>query len=134
VSRHEKIEAMRILIAGGADLNAQNNYDTTPLHLAIREIRGKAVTLLLNHGADPNLRDNRGKVSALRAAAMAGLTSRAVELIEQGENAQVTGKHKSLAAVARDAGFQETASVMQAALAKRAIDQMMAHKFAVPHG
>jgi ankyrin repeat protein len=237
---------MEVLIAAGADLNARNKHDATPLHLGANQSQSDAVLLLLDKGANPDLCDGRGRtvlykacenhmfsvigraleigadvniagndgkaplhlalqnrlndwidpllqagadpndpmpipandgkmvdqtalgvayesnlrdaparkrvqlmlvaygadpshlikelqVSPLKAAAMAGLSKRAVDLIEQGESVQISKKHKSLVDIARNAGFEETASMMQAALAKRAIDEMMKPKPLASH-
>jgi len=46
---------MRLLIQSGADLNAQNDYDSTALHLTEKNIA--TIRILLEAGADPNMRD-----------------------------------------------------------------------------
>jgi len=47
---------MALLIGHGAALNAANNNAATPLHLAEKNI--DAIRILLEAGADPNLRDS----------------------------------------------------------------------------
>ena len=41
------------------NINMQNKYDCTALHLVVREKRWDLVPVLVQHGADVNLRDNR---------------------------------------------------------------------------
>lgn len=49
---HGRIEAMKMLIGAGADLNATHSWDNrTPLHVAVRQDRPEAVVLLLQSGA-----------------------------------------------------------------------------------
>lgn len=57
----DRTEAMKLLVAAGADLNARTNWKATPLHLAAFNGRLRAVECLLLHGAEINPRDNRGK-------------------------------------------------------------------------
>lgn len=65
-------EIVRILAAGGANLNLRIEGGSTPLHLAVdiegdsayqagRVPRADLTALLLNLGADPNLMDSNGK-------------------------------------------------------------------------
>ncbi|KAI1135544.1 ankyrin repeat-containing domain protein [Hypoxylon sp. FL0543] len=54
ISRHDT-ESVRILLLFGADPNAPDNRNITPLYLAVEESSREAVTMLLKYGADPNL-------------------------------------------------------------------------------
>ena len=46
-----------MLVERGADLNAQNNIGSTPLHRACHKNDVRIATLLINQGADYNIRD-----------------------------------------------------------------------------
>lgn len=51
------IEAIKILLERGADINCRKMYFGTPLTLAVYFNRPDCVKLLLDHGADINLKD-----------------------------------------------------------------------------
>lgn len=54
--------ALRFFVAGGADVNAANNYGHTPLHFAVYWGQPmNRVASLLAAGADPNARDQAGR-------------------------------------------------------------------------
>lgn len=46
------MEVVGILIEQGADVTAQNNNRSTPLHLAILKGKGKVAAILIERGAD----------------------------------------------------------------------------------
>jgi len=54
-AKHYHHDCMRLLIGQGADVNASNDRDATPLHLAERN--EGAIRILLEAGADPNKLD-----------------------------------------------------------------------------
>ena len=54
---HNSPETMQLLIQRGADVNARNNNNLTPLHLASARGRTKSMELLIRHGANVNARD-----------------------------------------------------------------------------
>lgn len=47
------VEAARLLLAGGADVNSRNADLHPPIHLAVRKNRHEMVALLREHGASP---------------------------------------------------------------------------------
>lgn len=48
------------LLKFGADVNSENEFGRTPLHLAAYGCKLEAALLLLMHGADPNKQDSKG--------------------------------------------------------------------------
>lgn len=54
ILRHDA-ETVRILLLFGADPNAPDNHNMTPLYLAVEESFRDAVTMLVKYGADTNL-------------------------------------------------------------------------------
>ncbi len=49
------LEIMQLLIDAGADVDLQNDYDSTPLHLTEKNM--ESIRMLLEAGADPNIKD-----------------------------------------------------------------------------
>lgn len=54
--RTDVIEILSLLLKFGADPNQRGINDYTPLHMAVSERHGEAITLLLDEGANPALR------------------------------------------------------------------------------
>jgi len=54
-AKHGHTGIMHFLINHGADLNALNDRSSTPLHLTEKNI--EAIRILLEAGADPNIKD-----------------------------------------------------------------------------
>ena len=54
---------VRILLAEGAEVNAQNQQKMTPLIYALQAGHVEVAQLLLSAGADPTLRDRTGKTA-----------------------------------------------------------------------
>jgi hypothetical protein len=55
------LQAMRLLLDVGADVNARGPYEMTPLHFAASGGAFEAARLLLERGADPSLLDEKGR-------------------------------------------------------------------------
>jgi ankyrin repeat protein len=58
--------AAELLLAAGAEVDAVNQYDNTPLAVAVMNSRGhgELIQLLRHHGADPRHRSNAGQSPA----------------------------------------------------------------------
>lgn len=54
-AKQADLNVMRLLIENGADLNAPNDKLSTPLHLTEKNV--DAIRILLEAGAEPNLKD-----------------------------------------------------------------------------
>jgi hypothetical protein len=52
---------VELLLARGANVNAKDGYDSTPLHLAAGGGHKEVVELLLAKGANVNAKDRRGQ-------------------------------------------------------------------------
>ena len=63
------LESIDLLLAVGADPNAQGKIGDTPLHLAVPRAKGRvdAIRRLLAAGADPGIKNNYG-ISAIQHA------------------------------------------------------------------
>jgi len=60
-------ESLKILLAGGADINAQRRYVRVLLDVASRLGFIDIVRILLDHGADIESRDNEGRTPLYNA-------------------------------------------------------------------
>jgi len=61
-------DLLQLLKGGGVDIDAQDQYGETALHLAASWGKGQMVGTLLSYGADPSIRDVEGR-TALHCAA-----------------------------------------------------------------
>lgn len=70
-----QVKVVALLLSNGADIDAQHAPDfDTPLHCAILDGRKDTVKFLLAHGANPNLRDGKGR-SPIQLSAAADVKS-----------------------------------------------------------
>ena len=60
-------ELVRLLVSGGADVNAPNHLGNTALALAAHHDEAAMADLLLDHGADPSVPNNLGHTPLIRA-------------------------------------------------------------------
>ncbi|MCA8927016.1 MAG: ankyrin repeat domain-containing protein [Alphaproteobacteria bacterium] len=61
----DHVETMKALLDGGADVNATASADFTPLHVAAWYNRlGAATSVLMQHGADPDAKTEKGRTAA----------------------------------------------------------------------
>ncbi|VUC35027.1 unnamed protein product [Clonostachys rosea] len=98
-----KLEAMRYLLANGADANTIDEKGQTALHIAAhgmqyadRDISGfwklDAVRILLDNGANPDILDNKGETALHRASSAPDVMA---ELLKRGADA-ILGKRSPL--------------------------------------
>jgi len=91
-------EAVRILLAAGADPNARNDFEATPLMWAAAE--PEKVRLLVNQGADVNAKSKMGRTALWIAAANDGSSATVKFLLEHG--AKTDGSEILAATAAND--------------------------------
>jgi hypothetical protein len=85
-TRHDVDEIVRLLLTCGADPNQRGINDYTALHMAVAERQAFAVQLLLDHGADADLRTRIDECETpLDMARAAGLTDIAAVLERKGK-------------------------------------------------
>jgi ankyrin repeat protein len=79
-------EVLRLLLSFGADPNVRGINDYTPLHMAVAERNHRAVQILLDAGANPELRTRIDECDTpLEMATAAGLTFIAAMLERKGQ-------------------------------------------------
>jgi cytohesin len=81
----DDVDAVRALVAEGADVNATDSYGSTPLHHAVPDL--DVVRELLLQGADPNARDSQGDTPLHVWAQLDGAEEVGRALVEAGANA-----------------------------------------------
>ena len=59
-SLHGQTEAVELLIQAGADVSATGEYQRTALHAAVQGGQPSTVSVLLDHGADIESKDEDG--------------------------------------------------------------------------
>ncbi|OXU17452.1 hypothetical protein TSAR_000823 [Trichomalopsis sarcophagae] len=69
LSKYNNRKLVKMLLNAGADVNAKNRYDCSPIHCAVYTDDLKLVKILYNAGADVNIKDEAG-ATALHAAVL----------------------------------------------------------------
>jgi len=105
------VEAMRILIEAGADVNARNAFDATALIWCASDLA--KVRLLVEKGADVNAKSKQGKTPLLVAANHSGTEPIVRLLLAKGADAKaVDGFLNTSLIVAADADDTEVVSLL----------------------
>ncbi|XP_063223420.1 palmitoyltransferase Hip14 isoform X2 [Bacillus rossius redtenbacheri] len=90
---NNRLEIMRYFISKGAVVDAiGGELMSTPLHWATRQGHLGAVTLLMQHGADPSLRDGEG-CSCIHLAAQFGHTAIVAYFVAKGVNVNMQDRN-----------------------------------------
>ncbi|MGB6019762.1 MAG: ankyrin repeat domain-containing protein [Sulfurimonadaceae bacterium] len=89
-------EAFNALIEAGADVNMQNKYGETLLHISIRRDRREMVMTLLDNGADMNRADAPGW-TPLMECVMDDMPELCALLIERGADKNIANKRGATA-------------------------------------
>ena len=92
------LETFKALFEKGAELNLQNKYGWTPLHVAIRRDRRDMVAYLLDEGADINRLDGVGW-TPLMEAVMDDMTELVGFLVEKGADVSIANERGATAAM-----------------------------------
>jgi len=93
MSNHLRV--IECLLNHNADINAKNDVDSTPLHLAIEDGNLSVVEFLLNHSADLNAK-NENNSTPLHLATQIGNLSVVECLINKGSDINSTGYNSEL--------------------------------------
>lgn len=116
----ETPEDVQALLAAGADIDVQDIYGVTPLHeqasLAVAlptEDRVSITQILLEAGADPWIKDNRGKI-ALETARERNDSGFNTQMISWGLEKFFESQGGSMAEAEQNPGFQETMAKIRA--------------------
>lgn len=89
-------EAFNALVEAGADVNMQNKYGETLLHISIRRDRREMVTVLLDKGADMNRPDAPGW-TPLMECVMDDMPELCALLIERGADKSIANQRGATA-------------------------------------
>ena len=113
-AENNDIEAVRWLIANGADVNAKGGeYDRTPLHEAADKNATQAAELLIKNGADVNAKGGEYDRTPLHEAAGKNATQAAELLIKNGAKVNArNNKGSTPLVVAAAHGATETAAFL----------------------
>ncbi len=107
------LESARVLIEGGADVNAKSRGGHTPLMFAAAVNQSELVDAMIQRGADVNTQNEAGQ-TALMAAAAHGYTRVVDVLLARGASINLRAKDgKTALVLARDGGHKEAERVLR---------------------
>lgn len=91
------LEAVRGLLAAGADMQARDKHGFTALHFAVNAGDGACVQILLDHGADPEARAMSQQWTPLHLAAATGQAACLQVLLAEGADVHAVDAGQSSA-------------------------------------
>ncbi len=80
-----KAETVRLLIEHGADVTAQDEAYSTPLHLASYQRSPETVRLLIEHGADVTAQDGGHRTPLHLALSMVSVTTASLLILHRAD-------------------------------------------------
>ncbi|MGB2837507.1 MAG: ankyrin repeat domain-containing protein [Candidatus Sulfotelmatobacter sp.] len=109
----EHTDLLELLIIYKADVNAADTNGLTPLHYATLADNGKAVKLLLTHGAHPDVKENVDGNTPLIIATGKGYKDVAEVLLANGANVNAADKKGTPLAWAIHTGHPDIATLLR---------------------
>lgn len=94
----DDLEAFKAVFENDGNINLQNKYGWTPLHIAIRRDRRQMVEYLLDNGADINKKDGVGW-TPLMESIMDDMPELCKRLLDAGADTTITNDRGATAAV-----------------------------------
>jgi|GEM_PF-3269200 len=114
------VVAVESFIASGISVNGRNAFGMTPLHMAIVKRHWNIATLLVNKGADVNVRNQQTGETPLHFAASHGAINAVELLLNRGADFSITDNGmKTPLDVAEENGHRDIASLLVSRGAKR---------------
>jgi len=87
------ISKLQSLISAGADVKARTKWDETPLHIAADRGNVEIAKVLLEHGADINVRNNKRGDTPLHRAVAKGNVEMVKFLLKQGADVHARNRY-----------------------------------------
>lgn len=113
------LSAAQSAIEAGANVNAKDEHQRTPLHWAAEHHFTYLPLLLIEQGADVNAKDKRQQ-TALHVAAQNGHANLAQRLIEKGADVNARNElHRTPRYLAEQRGLDDVSTVLTEALQKQ---------------
>src|SRR5579864_5015718 len=85
------IDAMKMLLEAGADVNAKNNFGASALLWCARD--GEKARMLIEHGADVNVRSKQGRTPLMLASMREGGADIVALMLSKGADVNVADTH-----------------------------------------